>query len=192
MTRDILKVDGVAPETKKQLQEAAQRLYGTANASLLVRSLIAEHLSKPVTVPSKLTAKNASETVRVELRLPRAVVERVDELAEGRFSARNYYLTSVILAHLGRPQLQGNEIEVLSRSNYELARIGANLNQVARAFNTLVKLGGNGKLPEIGKKVASLRREVKEHTSMVLRVLNSGTVVWDTKGRGQRISKAKK
>ena len=37
----MLRVDGVPPETKKQLQEAARQLYGKPNASLLVRSLIA-------------------------------------------------------------------------------------------------------------------------------------------------------
>lgn len=152
MTRDILKVDNVSPETKQQLQEAAQRLFGTANASLLVRSLIAGHLSKLSTVDSPLTAADAADTVRVELRLPRAVLEQINELAESRFSARNYYLTGVILAHLKQPQLQGDEIEVLRRSNYKLAKLGSNLNQVAKAFNSLVKMGGGEKLPEVGKK----------------------------------------
>ena len=191
MTRDILKVDNVSPETKQQLQEAAQRLFGTANASLLVRSLIAGHLSKSSTVASPLTAADAADTVRVELRLPRAVLEQINELAENRFSARNYYLTSVILAHLKQPQLQGDEIEVLRRSNNELAKLGSNLNQVAKAFNSLVKMGGGQKLPEVGKKIASLRREVTDHTGKVLRVLNAGTAVWEVKGRGQRKSKVR-
>lgn len=192
MARDVLRVDGVSPETKQQLQEAARHLYGQANASLLVRSLIAAHLAKPTTVARPLTADEASDTVRVELRLPRAVVDKVNELAEGRFSARNYYLTSVIMAHLGHSQLQGDEIEVLRRSNYELAKVGTNLNQVAKAFNTLVKMGGGDKMPEVGKKMASLRREISEHTGKVLRVLNAGTAVWETKGRGQRSQKSNK
>ncbi|MDG5826950.1 plasmid mobilization relaxosome protein MobC (plasmid) [Xylella fastidiosa subsp. pauca] len=57
----------------------------------------------------------------------------------------------MILAHLGYLQLHGDEIEVLRRSNYELARVGTNLNQVAKAFNTLVKMRGGEKLPEVGK-----------------------------------------
>jgi len=189
--RDMLRVDGVPPETKKQLQEAARQLYGKPNASLLVRSLIAGHLSKSGATAKPLTAADAGDTVRVELRLPRAALEQVNDLAEGRFSARNYYLTSVILAHLGQPQLHGDEIEVLRRSNYELAKVGTNLNQVAKAFNTLVKMGGGEKLPEVGKKIASLRREITEHTGKVLRVLEAGTTVWEAKGRGQRQRKRK-
>ena len=189
--RDMLRVDGVPPETKKQLQEAARQLYGKPNASLLVRTLIAGHLSKSGATAKPLTAADAGDTVRVELRLPRAALEQVNDLAEGRFSARNYYLTSVILAHLGQPQLHGDEIEVLRRSNYELAKVGTNLNQVAKAFNTLVKMGGGEKLPEVGKKIASLRREITEHTGKVLRVLEAGTTVWEAKGRGQRQRKRK-
>ena len=189
--RDMLRVDGVPPETKKQLQEAARQLYGKPNASLLVRSLIAGHLSKSGATAQPLTAADAGDTVRVELRLPRAALEQVNDLAEGRFSARNYYLTSVILAHLAQPQLHGDEIEVLRRSNYELAKVGTNLNQVAKAFNTLVKMGGGEKLPEVGKKIASLRREITEHTGKVLRVLEAGTTVWEAKGRGQRQRKRK-
>jgi hypothetical protein len=187
MARDLaarLLIEGVPPETKKALQETARRLYGQPNASLMVRSLIAAHLAKgdPATAP--LTAMQAGDTVRVELRLPRVVLEKAAELAEGRVSARNYYLAGIILAHFGNPQLQGDEIEVLRRSNYELSKVGTNLNQVAKAFNTLVMNGSGGKLPEVGKKIASLRREVTEHTGRVLRVLNAGTAVWENTGRG--------
>ncbi|WP_443113080.1 hypothetical protein [Herbaspirillum seropedicae] len=52
--------------------------------------------------------------------------------------------------------------------------MGANLNQVAKAFNSLVKMGGGGKLPEVGKKIASLRRDIREHTGKMLRVQEAG------------------
>src|SRR6218665_695428 len=56
----------------------------------------------------------------------------------------------------------------------KLAKVGTNLNQVAKAFNPLLKMrGGAEKFPEVGKKIASLRREIKEHTGKVLRVLVS-------------------
>src|SRR6218665_800656 len=35
----------------------------------------------------------------------------------------------------------------------KLAKVGTNLNQVAKAFNTLVKMRGAEKLPEVGKKI---------------------------------------
>lgn len=190
MTRDILKVDGVAPETKASLQEAAQQRYGQANASLMVRSLIGEYLARldkrgrqqPKPAPA---VDLADETIRVELRLPKSVVKALDELAEERFSTRNYYINALVFSHLGQPQLHGSEIEVLRRSNYELAKLGSNLNQIAKAFNLLVKLQGGRKLPEVGKKVASLKKEISSHTAKVLRVLNTRTVVWEAKGNAK-------
>lgn len=185
MARDILRVDGVSPEIKAALKASAERLCGTSNASLLVRSLIAEHLKKGVSVAERPSIADG-DSVRVELRLQRAAVECLDRLAEEHLSpTRNYYLVSIILAHLGQPQLQGDEIEVLRRSNYELAKVGTNLNQVAKAFNQLVQMGG-GKFPEIGRKIAALRKDVRYHTHLVLRVLNAGTKEWEKRGRGQR------
>ena len=88
MARDMLWVDGVSPETKKQLQEAAKALYGQANASLMVRALIANHFAKNAPIPVPLSSEEASETGRVEIRLPRTVLKRIDELAEARWFAR--------------------------------------------------------------------------------------------------------
>ena len=185
MARDRLKVDGVPPETTALLQEAAMRLYGQPNASKLVRSLIASHLAKPAIQLNPLDL--AGETIRVELRLPKAVVAALDERAEDLFSTRNFYINELIFSHLGQPQFHPREIETLSRSNYEISKIGSNLNQIAKAFNTLVKMqGGESKMPEIGKKIASLRKEIVEHTRKVLRVLETKSVAWEMRGRGQK------
>jgi hypothetical protein len=187
MPRNLLQIDGVPPETRKALQEAAREKYGQANASMLVRLLIASHLSKDRAAAARpLSEAEAGDMVRVELRLPRVVVEKINGLAENRLSARNYYLSSIILAHIGQPQLQGDEIETLRRSNYVLSKVGTNLNQIAKAFNILVN-GGKGKMPEIGKKMAALRREISEHVGRVLRVLDSGTSIFEVRqGRGQK------
>jgi hypothetical protein len=139
-----------------------------------------------------MVSAGSGQTNPTRIYLPRVVVEKINKLAENRLSARNYYLASIILAHLGQPQLQGNEIETLRRSNYELSKVGTNLNQIAKAFNILVN-GGQGKMPEIGKKLAALRREITEHTGKVLRVLNSGTSIWEVRqGRGQKPRKTKR
>jgi hypothetical protein len=192
MTKSYLKVTGIPSETKKALAQSAQARYGQANASLLARALIAQHLGKSAVETTKpLTESEATDTVRVELRLPRTVLEKITIQAENNLTPRNHYLAGVILAYFGQPQLRGDEIETLRRSNYELSKIGNNLNQIAKAFNTIVKSGGD-KIPEIGKKMASLRREIGEHTKHVLRVLHAGSAFWEVKqGRGQKPRKMK-
>jgi hypothetical protein len=140
MERAILRVDGISPSTKELLRNEALRLYGKPNASLMVRQLIASHLAQPTALPPPAESPGSQDktTGRVELRLPRSVINELDARADARFSKRNYFINSLILDYLGQPQFQGDEIETLRKSNYELAKIGNNLNQVAKAFNILV------------------------------------------------------
>jgi len=188
MTREILMISGISSEIKKRLQADAKRLYGKENASLLMRQLIAEHMNKTNQPGAPLPASDTdAKMVRVELRMFPAVDAEIRKRADACLSDRNYYLNSIIMAHLGQPQLQGDEIGILRRSNYELAKIGTNLNQIAKKFNEIIAMRGGEKMPEVGKKIASLRREISEHTGKVLRVLTAGTAAWEstTKGRGQ-------
>jgi hypothetical protein len=194
MSREFMLLGGVSPETRKALRDAALARFGTANASLMVRSLIARFLehTEPGLPPRPITEAEAADTVRMELRLPRTALAKLTGLAEQRLTPRNHYAAGVILERLGQPQLCGDQIEALRQSNYELAKIGTNINQIARAFNILVN-GGGGKMPEVGKKLVSLRREIKEHTDKVLRALSAGTAMLEVKrGRGQRASKQPK
>jgi len=188
MTNDFLIVRGIPLATRQALQAAARNRYGKANASMLVRTLITQHLERPAAtaLPSRpITEAEAQDSVRVELRLPRSVLAGLTDQAEQRLTPRNHYLAGLILERVGQPQLCGDQIEVLRRSNYELSKIGTNLNQIARAFNTLVN-GGTGKMPEVAKKLVSLRREINQHTKRVLSALNAGTTTWEVKrGRGQ-------
>ncbi|MDR0576600.1 MAG: hypothetical protein LBI87_03475 [Candidatus Accumulibacter sp.] len=57
--------------------------------------------------------------------------------------------------------------------------MGNNLNQIAKALNIIVKMGGGNKAPEPGKRIESLRKNIKEHTRNVLHVLESRTVIWE-------------
>lgn len=179
MARDktnMMWVDGVSPEQKEQLKLIALKRFGKANASLMIRHLISECLNsdEPGAISSDALT---GESVRFEMRLPKPVLVELEKRAENRISNRNYYIGSLVYKHLGQGQFQGDEVEALRRSNYDLAKIGTNLNQIAKAFNLLVLAGGGGKLPEIGKKIASLRTEIKTHTGKVLRVLDSKTIV---------------
>ena len=177
MPREILQVDGVSKEAKKKLRDLALHKFGQSNASLIVRSLISDYINSDKKTESSVDLSD--DKIAVEIRLPRGVVEELEKLAENRLSKRNYYICSLIYEHLKKPQLQGDEIEVLRRSNYQLAKIGTNLNQIAKAFNLIVAAGGGERVPEIGKKMASLRTEIKSHTNKVLRILESKTAVWE-------------
>ena len=189
MTRDMLRVDAVPAETKEQLKTAAKDLFGKPNVSLLVRHLISEHLAKK-SAPSNAYVQNVDDFVRLEIKLPKSAVEELERRAESRLSSKTYYLQSVLFEHLGANQMQGDQIEVLRRSNFELSKLGTNLNQIAKALNILL-ITGDGRRPELGKKIAAIRTDIRKHTSHVLTLLESKTKVWETKKRGGKPKKNK-
>jgi len=178
----VLQVDGLSPETRAQLKTLALARFGKASASLMVRHLVEAGLAKQEggAAPSR-KLDLTGETMRVELRLPKAIVAELETRSDQRLSARNYYICSLLYRQLGTELLQGDQIECLRKSNYELSKIGTNLNQIAKAFNLLVKAGDGRKPPEIGRKIASLRTEIKSHTTKVLQALDAGTVLWEKK-----------
>lgn len=188
--RQILRVDGISAEMKEALKNSSKKIFGKENTSELVRKLIVDHLSKGKSFDGdSIKFNDVEKTKRVELRLPESAVNEIEKRAEQRFSDRNYFIKSLIFSELGNSQLQGDEIETLRKSNYELSKIGTNLNQIAKAFNVLIQMKGGDKMPEVGKKIAALRKEITSHTNKVLKVLESKTKVHETKGR---LKKSKK
>lgn len=189
-SRQILQVDGITQEMKDALKVSSKQIFGRENNSELVRKLIVDHLTKNKDLKENKIILDASEaTKRIEIRLPETIVNELEKRAEARFSDRNYFIKSLIFSELGNSQLQLDEIETLRKSNYELSKVGTNLNQIAKAFNVLIQMKGGDKMPEIGKKIASLRKEITSHTNKVLKVLESKTKIHETKGRLKRIKK---
>lgn len=181
--REFLKIDGVTPETKIELRKIALQRFGKASASLLIRELIARELAeKPARIKPDIDMSD--DMIRLEIRLPKSCLDEIDRLSDAKFSTRNYYISSLVYEHLGVGQLQGDEIEVLRKSNYELSKIGTNLNQLTKAFNQLILRNDGEKLPEVSKKMVALKREVSMHINRVLRVLEAKTIIWESKGKG--------
>lgn len=179
----LLKVRGVDDETKERLQALAHARYGKANASQYIRDLIDEALRREVVdkTPPDLT----SEMRRFQITIPMDCYDRMCQKAEARFSSPQFYVAGLIYKDLGVPQLHVDQVEVLRNSNYNLAKIGSNVNQIARAFNQLVlHYQGKDKLPAIGREMDKLKKIISDHTEKVLNVLNQGTVMMETRGRG--------
>lgn len=186
----VLVVRGVDDEAKERLQALALARYGKANASQYVRDLIDEALRREVAdkTPPDLT----SEMRRFQITVPMDCYDRMCQRADERFSSPQFYVAGLIYKDLGVPQLYADQVEVLRNSNYNLAKIGANINQIARAFNSLVvNYQGKDKLPPIGREMDKLKNAISDHTEKVLSVLNQGTVMVETRGRGSGNAKRK-
>lgn len=101
---------------------------------------------------------------RIQFSLPIYDYEYLEKLAESSQSSLQYYITVVLLESIyNKKRLLGNEIEVLKKSNYELYKIGVNVNQIARANNA----GDSVDLP-----INALYNFIKNHVELVQDLLN--------------------
>lgn len=187
---NFLIVRNIDEDTKKLLKQVAQNKYGSGNISALVRHLIANEIKD--TEQKKQAPDLNAKMQRVQISLPTSCIKEVKRIAESRFTNISFYITTLIYEKLGARQFQTDEVEVLRNSNYALAKIGSNLNQIARAFNTILKLQGTEKLPPVSRDMEKLKKTIEAHTELVLGLLNQGTVIRETRGKGSNAAKGKK
>ena len=87
------------------------------------------------------------------------------EIAEKNDSSIQYYIICLIRKHLyNKHELLGSEIEVLRKSNYELHKIGVNINQIAKSIN----YGLNEKVD-----IERLGKKIKGHVAVVEDILRN-------------------
>lgn len=110
---------------------------------------------------------------RVQFSLPIYDYEFLHQLAEINQNSIQYYITTILCNHMyydtKSKKLFGGEIEQLKKSNYELHKIGVNINQIAKANN----IGDNRDLP-----INQLYNEIVKHITIVKNILNNSTGIY--------------
>lgn len=120
--------------------------------------------------------RSGKVTMRFTERERREILERAKQ--EG-FPNRTNWATAVILASLHRePVLNDREVGILRKSNRELAAIGRNLNQIARALNIEFRDSDKLKLDGIEK----LAERIEQHKDLVADLLTRNMSRWGDDG----------
>lgn len=114
------------------------RQYADANgvsAAAVIKAII-DRLPTPATEPPAGATEPGA--VQVNVRLPGVALTNLDKHVEsGGFLNRTTCARSLLLHALNdEPPLAEPEIQALRESRRELAAVGRNLNQIARALNT--------------------------------------------------------
>ncbi|MGX7006073.1 plasmid mobilization protein [Caballeronia sp. KNU42] len=111
---------------------------------------------------------------RIELRLTPSEYAASQQAARSVGLSPNRWIVALIRAHLGGdPQFGATELAALSESNSQLALIGRNLNQMARALNA-----GADVNPRCLALVEALMGEVDAHLDRVYRVMRANVERW--------------
>lgn len=80
------------------------------------------------------------------------------------FTTSRFFVAMVRALAMRQPQLGEREVAALEESNYQLAAIGRNLNQIARALNADLGVAGQRDRLVV---IDALRREIHAHLEKV-------------------------
>ena len=152
-------------EREKYIEEHQQKLQERENK--INRAMLSKDnkLLKKI-YKNKITLRKQ----RIQLSIPIYDYNFLQKLANDSGCSIQYYMTVILNDYLyGERKLLGYEIEALKRSNYELYKIGVNVNQIAKANNA----GDMVELP-----IHKLYNFIQKHVSIVQKILNKSTDIY--------------
>lgn len=169
-----MKVYGLSPEHIKNLQKLAYKKIGKKSVSSLAKYLLLQELTN--TSNQKQPINNISkESKRLELRLTEHAFTKLCETAVKQNMTINRYAALILHEHTtGEAIPTTKEVQALRESNYQIYKLGVNINQVAKAINmgnatslTLKELQNLNEaidkhFGEVGKLLQATRRRLKE------------------------------
>jgi predicted DNA binding CopG/RHH family protein len=168
----------VDPETKEHFQKIS-KTRGLSESELL-RSVILEITSKVATnnqiiQPPKI---DNIELERITVRLPRFLMEAIKQRGKLKGMAASRWIAALVQTNLtGNPVMTDKEITVLQSSNRELAAIGRNINQIAKALNEAFYETDRVQLDTL----ISLRQSINENRSAIQSLVRASQQAWETK-----------
>ena len=130
-----MKVYGLTEPEKKALQKLANDKFGKPSISSLAKHLLINELAHSTT-PNQSEALDR-KTERVEVRLSKTVSAKLEKLAKAEGMSLNRYAIMILHNHINKEKtLTANEVTAVQHSNYQLYKLGVNLNQIAKALNS--------------------------------------------------------
>lgn len=137
-----IRIFGLSSELINQLKLMALERYGKASASLMLRKLAEEHIGKPVNPEVKaihVHQENIPENPRFTVSWLPEQYRYLLEKAKLQHDSLNSVVRDIVQEYItNNPVLNNDEVQALYQSNYQLLRIGRNINQLARQFNAIL------------------------------------------------------
>ncbi len=161
------KLLGLTDKHKDFLYEYAQKKLGSKSRTKAILALINEKMSSEQPAQNKpIPTENLTngKKVRIQFSLKEHDYNNLLEVAKNTDSSPQHYIICTVLNNIydEKIKLLGTEIENLKKSNYELHKIGVNINQIARALNSDEK---------VSFELDIISKEIKEHISIVKEIL---------------------
>ncbi|MDF7675978.1 plasmid mobilization relaxosome protein MobC [Neisseriaceae bacterium ESL0693] len=160
MSTSQIKIWGLPAEAQEKLTLIAKQKVHKASISLLAKTLLMQLLETTATVPESEIL--TEERYRLELKLSPAMYHYLKTVAAQQYMTPNAVAVNILNSYRDQhPTLSDKEAEALYQSNYQLLRIGRNLNQIARQLN----IGEATSLT--AQEIRQLREIIEQHTDKV-------------------------
>jgi len=118
----------------------------------------------------------SAKTNRITIRMPRFLLESAKERAKGKGMVISRWLTALVQANLtGKPVMTDQELAVLQASNRELAAIGRNINQIAKALNEAFHETERVRLDTL----VALSQSISENRAAIRSLVRASQQAWE-------------
>lgn len=159
-----IRVFGLPDQAVDQLRDIAVQRLGKNSVSLLAKTLLLAQLQaqqEDQTI-TEIEIDDAEGKYRLGIRLLPQDYQYLRTAAQQQSMSANALVVSILRHYIDHhPTLSDKEAEALYQSNYQLLRIGRNLNQIARQLNA----GESASLTT--EEIRQLRHIIEQHTDTV-------------------------
>lgn len=157
-------VYGLTPEEIHQLKHLAEIHYGKPSISLFAKKLLKAQLSN--SPPPPLEQYPTPTSKRITIRLPEKDRVFLQETAKQHHCSINELIRDILQSHIHQKTFYSKrELDTLYQSNYQLLRIGRNLNQLVKTLYS----GGTASVTL--QEIQSLHQFIQQHADEVKNVL---------------------
>ena len=168
-------------ETKAAFQAAAAR-QGTSEARLL--HLLVSTFLRSNALDADPVAATELKNERFSFRLHAKLKQDLSKRAVKQGMSPSSYLVGMIRAHLSQKSyFTEPELVALKDSNYQLSRIGSNINQIARALNTSLD---NAHMAR-AKEIEQIRPHVMECRELVRALILANVAGWGIERKPEKL-----
>jgi hypothetical protein len=165
----------VETETKTRFRNLA-KTRGLSESELL-RSVILVVTGQETDAdqPIKPEAENR-ELERMTVRLPGFLMDAAKQRGKSKGMAASRWVAALVQANLtGKPVMTDKELAVLQASNRELAAIGRNINQIAKALNEAFHETERVRLDTL----AALSQSISENRAAIHSLVRASQQAWE-------------
>jgi hypothetical protein len=165
----------VEPETKTRFRNLA-KTRGLSESELL-RSVVLVVTGQDTDTDQTIKPETEnSELERMTVRLPGFLMAAAKQRGKAKGMAASRWVAALVQTNLtGKPVMTDKELAVLHASNRELAAIGRNINQIAKALNEAFHETERVRLDTL----AALSQSISENRAAIRSLVRASQQAWE-------------